>query len=537
MNKSFINSVKSAVAIKKEAQMYGELNLALLHAKIYPLKAVLSGAGRLYLCVAAEEAVILMIDEYRGDELANEEPLHGESPLYYSETSSRVSPVFRLWAVTLELKKHLEGKVKQFASVMLTTSNIINEPDIENIWKNIRVHVRKVKAFTGLSITADRTPKFVRTFTDIYSAEETVESHVDMEEYRNAVSGTLQPFIDEDDSESVHRDVQPLFVEVDVESIIDKDDPVYHCVQPDGTSSYLRSNLPPVKVYAPITNPDAVLENMVGLDDVKSHVRRITNLSLFRKKLENKNIHVKLPTISLHTCFVGNPGTGKSTVAVLFASLLHAAGVLSSGNVIIANRASFLGRWVGSEERNVAMLLEMSKGSVLMIDEAHNLLLGANPSDYSRNVMPIMMTALADETNRDFAVLLCGYEKEMDEAMATDPGIRSRFPNRFVFEDYNVEQLYEMAVGRIAGGGYILEDTASEKLHDILQLMYDHRDPANWANAREVSTLWENIMIRHAERCILQGVSVNKALITITSDDIPEYKPVAIKPRTKIGFC
>lgn len=537
MNNSFINSIISIIAKRNVTQMYGQLNTALLHSCVCSLSKALPEAGRLYVCIAAKEAVILMIDDYQGDELASEAPFNNEGlPLYFSETSSRISPAFRLYAVTEALREYLEGKVKTFASVLITTSNIINEDDIKSIWKNMRVSVRMVKKLDGLSIASDKLPEFLKGFADVYNGIKAIESHVDIEEYGKIIDGATQLHF-EDTKVNAETREQPLFLEVDVESIIDKEDPVYHCLQSDGTSSYLRGNLPPVKVYAPINNPDAILERMVGLNEIKEHIRRIRNLSLFRAKLQARNIHVKLPSISLHTCLLGNPGTGKSTVALLFASLLHSAGILSKGNVIVANRASFLSRWVGSEERNVAMLLAMSKGSVLMIDEAHNLMLGANSADYSRNVMPIMMTALADESNRDFAVLLCGYEKEMDKAMQTDPGIKSRFPNRFVFEDYNVDQLHEMAVNRIASGGYILEDSVSELIYDLLKNMYDNRTPDSWANAREVSTLWEEIMIRHAERCIIQGVTGNRALITITSDDIPEYKPTVAKVRTKIGFC
>lgn len=536
MNNSFINSIISAIAQKNEAQMCGQLNTALLHSCVYSLRSAVPDAGRLYLCIAAEEAVILMIDDYQGDELADEAPFNEGLPLYFSEASYRISPVFRLYAVTESLRKLLGGKTKSFASVLITTSRIINDDDIQGIWKNMRVSVRMVKRLDALSITTDKFPDFLKGFADIYSSMKSIESDIDLKEYGRVIDGSTQLYVEEVKVSAGALD-QPLFLEVDVESVIDKDDPVYHSLQPDGTSSYSRGYLPPVKIYAPIKNADAILESMVGLDEIKEHIRRIRNLSLFRDKLQARNIHVKLPSVSLHTCLLGNPGTGKSTIALLFASLLHSAGILSKGNVIVANRASFLGRWVGSEERNVAMLLAMSEGSVLMIDEAHNLMLGANESDYSRNVMPIMMTALADESKRDFAVLLCGYEKEMEKAMQTDPGIRSRFPNRFVFEDYDLEQLHEMAINRIVRGGYILEASVSELIHDLLKRMYDARTAGSWANAREVSTLWENIMIKHAERCILQGVTGNKALITITSDDIPEYKPAVIKARTKIGFC
>ena len=231
---------------------------------------------------------------------------------------------------------------------------------------------------------------------------------------------------------------------------------------------------------------------------------------------------------------MGNPGTGKTSVAVLYASLLHKAGVLSGGNVIIANRGSFLGRWVGTEEKNVNMVLEMGKGNLIMIDEAHTLA-GANPNDFSRNVLPMFMTALADENNRDFAVVLCGYEKEMDKLMNTDPGLASRFPNKFVFEDFLPGQLYAIGCGRIKDNGYHLENDAAEKLEKLLLAMYGNRTDG-WANAREIATVCEKILIAHADRCVKKRVR-GEGLLVITEDDIPEYVPCKINVGvSKIGF-
>lgn len=536
-----INSIKSSLSIRNEVQMYGQFKLRLLHADVYSLCNFMPGVERLYLCVSGKEAVILMIDAFQGDELADEVPFDGEMPLYFSCTSKRVSPVFRLYAVTEALSEFMNAEVASFYSVLITSSNIINEIDMEPIWQKMGIGVRVVQKMDGLTVSVDKRPDYLKDFIRLHEGGKDLESKVDLIEYGKFVSsdtsdvGTVglgKALRQNDDSGS------SLFVELDAEKIIDRNNPVFHTLQADGTSSYSRSNLPSVRVFAPIRNPEAVLDQMVGLDGVKSHVRRLRNLALYKKRIARHDIQVHCPPISLHSCFVGNPGTGKTTVAILLASLLHSAGALSVGNVIIANRASFLSRWVGSEERNVAMVLAMSKGSVLMIDEAHNLIQGANEMDYSRNVLPIMMTTLADESEsaRDFCVVLCGYEKELDKAMQTDPGIVSRFPNRFVFEDYNLDQLYEMILKRIEKSGYILQDDASRKIYLTLGEMYENRDPDKWSNAREVSLLWERILICHAERCVLREVTEDKELITITVDDIPVWERPEVKTSGKIGF-
>lgn len=193
MNNSFINSIISIIAKRNVTQMYGQLNTALLHSCVCSLSKALPEAGRLYVCIAAKEAVILMIDDYQGDELASEAPFNNERlPLYFSETSSRISPAFRLYAVTEALREYLEGKVKTFASVLITTSNIINEDDIKSIWKNMRVSVRMVKKLDGLSIASDKLPEFLKGFADVYNGIKAIESHVDIEEYGKIIDGATQ---------------------------------------------------------------------------------------------------------------------------------------------------------------------------------------------------------------------------------------------------------------------------------------------------------------------------------------------------------
>jgi SpoVK/Ycf46/Vps4 family AAA+-type ATPase len=273
---------------------------------------------------------------------------------------------------------------------------------------------------------------------------------------------------------------------------------------------------------------------MIGLQEIKEHITRVKNFVLFKKKVKDIP-DIECPDISLHAMFVGPPGSGKTSVGLLYASILKEAGILSKGNLLLANgRNAFMGKYVGSEEKNVRMALAAAKGNVLLVDEAYTLV-NANEMDYARNVLPMMLQLLSDEEYRDIAVILCGYDAEMDFLLSSNPGLRSRFPNIFHFEDYSLDELQKIAVKKIQQSGYILTDEANRKISQVLQEMYESRVKTQWANGREASNLFDRILVAHANRCISSGAE-GDMLITITVEDIPEAEKKPVKKSRKIGF-
>ena len=125
----------------------------------------------------------------------------------------------------------------------------------------------------------------------------------------------------------------------------------------------------------------------------------------------------------------------------------------------------------------------------------------------------------------------------MEELLNVNPGLRSRFPNVFNFKDYSVAELYEMMLNRIDQNGYRISDNAASKISEVLESMYKNRNPEQWANGREVTNLFDKILVTHANRCISCGVD-GDMLITITSDDIPAYVNAGNPARKvrQIGF-
>jgi len=170
---------------------------------------------------------------------------------------------------------------------------------------------------------------------------------------------------------------------------------------------------------------------------------------------------------------------------------------------------------------------------VLMVDEAY-LLNGKHENDPGKLVIQLLMNILADETQRDIAVVLCGYKEPMMKLLDTNPGLQSRFPNKFEFTDFTVDELQEITKRRIKDYDYQFTRPAWEKYSDMLTQAYQVRNPETWGNARFIANQLERIYIQHASRCVQQQPKDKSELLLLTPEDIV---PIEIpRPKTKIGF-
>ena len=288
-----------------------------------------------------------------------------------------------------------------------------------------------------------------------------------------------------------------------------------------------------VEILRPIANPREELNKLVGCSDIKHRMDELVALTSYNRMMRELFPHGKQHEVSLHSVFLGRPGTGKTTVCKIFGSLLRQAGALSKGHVVVCDRGTFIGTLWGDEERSMKQVLEMAKGGVLMIDEAY-LLNGKHENDPGKLVIQLMMNILADETQRDIAIVLCGYKKPMMKMLDTNPGLQSRFPNKFEFTDFTVEELLEITQRRIKDYDYQFTVQAWEKYRDMLAQAYQVRDPETWGNARFISNQLERIYIQHATRCVKQYPMDKRDLLMLTPEDIV---PIEIpRPKTKIGF-
>ena len=302
---------------------------------------------------------------------------------------------------------------------------------------------------------------------------------------------------------------------------------------PDGEIEQNNNISVKVEILRPIANPREELNKLVGCSDIKRRMDELVALTSYNKMMHELFPNGKQHEVSLHSVFLGRPGTGKTTVCKIFGSLLRQAGALSKGHVVVCDRGTFIGTLWGDEERSMKQVLEMAKGGVLMIDEAY-LLNGKHDNDPGKLVIQLMMNILADERQRDIAIVLCGYKEPMMKMLDTNPGLQSRFPNKFEFTDFTVDELLEITHRRIKDYDYQFTAQAWEKYRGILAQAYQVRDPETWGNARFISNQLERIYIQHAARCVKRCPKDKRELLLLTPEDIV---PIEIpRPKTKIGF-
>ena len=282
-----------------------------------------------------------------------------------------------------------------------------------------------------------------------------------------------------------------------------------------------------VTVLPPIPNPTAELEKMVGCDEIKRKIMDLKSLTEYNKVCYQHSPELPLMKIFLHSLFYGNPGTGKSTMCRLYGSLLKDAGILSKGHVVVADRSVFIGDCFGDTEAILNELINYSQGGVLMFDEAY-LLEGTHPSDPNKMVLPMLLSALADDSNKDWAVVLCGYKDKLDKMIDKNPGLYSRFVNRFDFKDYSLDELTEIGIRYLRTFGHVFSPDGLESFRKVLSVaMYGNR--TTWANARTVKSLIDNTIIQRAKRYAKEG-RFKREIIAEDISSIPTDN------RRRIGF-
>ena len=283
-------------------------------------------------------------------------------------------------------------------------------------------------------------------------------------------------------------------------------------------------------------SPLKELDNLVGLHSVKEKLRSYEKLILFNNmRLEQKMPALKLP---LHAMFWGSPGTGKTTVAKRMGLMLRRAGVLSEGHVVIKERATLLGPYYSNEETNTLKAIEEAQGGILFIDEAYQLYQPDDPRDPGKFVIEALMTALADESKRDWMLILAGYKEPMKRMFEMNPGLKSRIPesNIYVFDDFTEDELMEIAENYLNRNKFTLTDDARQALSGRLGSDYKHRDDS-FGNARHVLNLIQTeILPTMASRVVTSEATGVAALSQIQLCDIPQPVKHSCSQRPRIGY-
>ena len=262
----------------------------------------------------------------------------------------------------------------------------------------------------------------------------------------------------------------------------------------------------------------AELDGLCGLEQVKKDVKSLINLVKVRRLRQENGLPV--PPLSLHLVFLGNPGTGKTTVARLLAKIYHAIGVLSKGQLVEVDRSGLVAGFVGQTALKTQEAVQKALGGVLFIDEAYALVNQENANDFGREAIEVLLKNMEDHRD-DLIVIAAGYTDLMERFIHSNPGLESRFNKYFFFEDYNGEQLMEIFRSVCKKNGYTLSREAEDWAKEDFLDLYGCRDE-NFGNARDVRNLFEKAVARQSNRVALLESPTKEQLMELQLSDLKE---------------
>jgi probable Rubsico expression protein CbbX len=240
----------------------------------------------------------------------------------------------------------------------------------------------------------------------------------------------------------------------------------------------------------------ALDSQLIGLDQVKKKVAQVGSLLLVDRARQRFELSASRPT--LHMCFTGAPGTGKTTVALTMAELLHRLGYLESAHVVHAMRDDLVGEFIGQTAPKTQHVLNRAMGGVLFIDEAYTLFRSHDSRDYGQECIDILLQVM--ENRRDsLVVILAGYKDRMDSFFESNPGMRSRVAHHLDFAPYDIDELLEIGELMLGRSSYYLSPEAKAASRGYLSLQMGQ---PGFANARSVRNALEAARFRHARRLV-----------------------------------
>ncbi|RYC10721.1 CbbX protein [Ciceribacter ferrooxidans] len=255
---------------------------------------------------------------------------------------------------------------------------------------------------------------------------------------------------------------------------------------------------------------------LVGLKPVKRRIRETAALLLVERARRAMGLSHEPP--SLHMSFTGNPGTGKTTVALRMANLLHRLGYIRKGHLVSVTRDDLVGQYIGHTAPKTKDVLKKAMGGVLFIDEAYYLYRPDNERDYGQEAIEILLQVMENQRD-DLVVILAGYADRMDRFFESNPGFRSRIAHHIDFPDYDDGELLLIAESMLERQGYHLDQEAKKVMADYIAL---RRAQPHFANARSIRNALDRARLRQANRLFeeAEGPVDAEQLSTITARDI-----------------
>jgi probable Rubsico expression protein CbbX len=267
---------------------------------------------------------------------------------------------------------------------------------------------------------------------------------------------------------------------------------------------------------------DELGRELIGLVPVKTRIREIASLLLVARLREQLGLSTEPPT--LHMSFTGQPGTGKTTVAMRMAKILHHLGYVRKGHLVVATRDDLVGQYVGHTAPKTKEMLKKATGGVLFIDEAYYLYRPENERDYGQEAIEMLLQAMENQRG-DLVVILAGYKERMATFFGANPGFHSRIAHHIDFPDYTLEELMAIAELMVRQQNYVLDEASRQAFGEYLTLRL--RQP-HFANARSVRNALDRIKLRQANRLVAAGGLIARdELMRIDAADVRQSRVFA----------
>ncbi|MCW5882261.1 MAG: CbbX protein [Anaerolineae bacterium] len=253
---------------------------------------------------------------------------------------------------------------------------------------------------------------------------------------------------------------------------------------------------------------DELDRELVGLKPVKGRLHEIAALLLVTRLRENLGLSTERP--SLHMSFTGHPGTGKTTVALRMAKILHHVGYVRRGHLVVATRDDLVGQYVGHTAPKTKEVLKKAMGGVLFIDEAYYLYRPENERDYGQEAIEMLLQVMENQ-REDLVVILAGYKDRMDTFFQSNPGFHSRIAHHLDFPDYELDELMAIAELMLQQQRYHFDAAARQAFAEYLALRVTQ---PHFANARSVRNAIDRLKLRQANRLLAQGGRISAEELT-----------------------
>jgi probable Rubsico expression protein CbbX len=262
---------------------------------------------------------------------------------------------------------------------------------------------------------------------------------------------------------------------------------------------------------------DELERDLVGLAPVKQRIRDIAALLVIDKLRLQLGLTAQTP--SLHMCFTGNPGTGKTTVAMRMAEILHRLGYVRKGHLVAVTRDDLVGQYIGHTAPKTREVLKKAMGGVLFIDEAYYLYRPDNERDYGQEAIEILLQVMENQRD-DLVVILAGYKDRMDTFFKSNPGLSSRIAHHLAFPDYSHEELLQIGDRMLDAMNYRFAAGGRESFAQYLSLRLAQ---PHFANARSVRNALDRARLRQASRLFAERDR------ELTRDDLTAIAPADIR--------